>query len=230
MAKFPSDSPVNLTATDEAKIREMDMEQIKEFLKDRMVDQGLVTRDIYDHTVLLPVAQAEPSSAPLQRTITVNGTSVVLEAASEAELNAKETEFYRQIMNNAPTQTPAVEQPRSESGQFISQEDADLAQAWHDAAAEFLATTSPDEWWGGEESQQVIYNLLIENDLLEAEDKLDALRRAVAYAKENGLLPENPAIAARFTSARSPEEVRAAAYQSAGRLAPEARLEQHWNN
>jgi len=82
-----------------------------------------------------------------------------------------------------------------------------LEQSWADATEEFKARHP--EWAGGEFNKNAIGQILVENNLIGAEDKVAALELAYNHARENNLLGENPdtTYARELSEARSPEEI-----------------------
>jgi hypothetical protein len=69
------------------------------------------------------------------------------------------------------------------------------AQGWADATEEFKARHP--EWLGGEANAKTIGQILIENDLVDASDKLEAMESAYNHARENNMLVTNPQVEAR---------------------------------
>lgn len=63
-------------------------------------------------------------------------------------------------------------------------------QGWQSATDTFLSRHS--EWQGGDENMQIIGRLIAENNLVDAEDKEDALEKAYAHALKHDLLKETP--------------------------------------
>src|ERR1700737_2148456 len=90
-------------------------EQIKQLMLEKNLALGFVKRD-WDPSLILPV---ENAAAPrgYAKTLTVNGQKTIIEGATEQELLANETAFYRAAMQPAATET-RTEQPRNERGQF----------------------------------------------------------------------------------------------------------------
>ncbi|MGA7640072.1 MAG: hypothetical protein WCB00_24280 [Candidatus Acidiferrales bacterium] len=67
-----------------------------------------------------------------------------------------------------------------------------LQQSWESATAAFIQA-NPD-WIGGEANKQLIGELLAENGLVDAEDKLQAMQNCYDYARQNNLLVRNPEV------------------------------------
>lgn len=67
-----------------------------------------------------------------------------------------------------------------------------LQQSWESATAAFLEANP--SWEGGEQNKTLIGNLLAENGLTEAEDKLQAMQDCYNYARQNNLLVANPEV------------------------------------
>lgn len=115
-----NDSAIRVDAALEEKLKGASFEEIKAYMAEQAVSQGLVTRDIYDPQVLLP---ADPGTQPqsLVRTVTINGTTYTLQGATEHDLNVAETQLYRGAVNQ-PAAAAATEQPRdAATGQFTRQ-------------------------------------------------------------------------------------------------------------
>jgi hypothetical protein len=64
MAHTPNESAIRTDATLEQQIAGADFETIKEIFHNAAVQQNLVTRDIYDQSVLLPTEHAAAASSP----------------------------------------------------------------------------------------------------------------------------------------------------------------------
>jgi|SRR6267378_1017086 len=82
-------------------------------------------------------------------------------------------------------------------------------QAWADAV-EVFKERNPS-WCGGEVNKNLIGQILIENQWIDAEDKVAALELAYNHARENNLLGENPdtTYARELSEAQSPEQINA---------------------
>lgn len=123
MSFSPKDSAVELTPEQEQHISTLSMEEVKEYLKECAVDQGLVTRDVYSPDVLIPTERPTPKR--FARTVTINGVKRYVEANSEDELNKAEIELYRSLQADSNNGTSAAtEQSRDSNGRFVSEEDA----------------------------------------------------------------------------------------------------------
>jgi len=117
--------------------------EIHEILHRAALDQHIVEPDPFDirgdnwHTMHV----VEPGSSPrgYSTTVTIDGATHVLQAASEQELLAKETDLYRQAL--AGSSTPAgTKQARDTNGRFIAQP----SQAELEAEAERVAVLNAD--------------------------------------------------------------------------------------
>jgi hypothetical protein len=82
-----------------------------------------------------------------------------------------------------------------------------LAQEWAATTDKFRARHP--EWIGGQENVNIIGQILSENNLVDAEDKLGAMEAAYNHARENSLLVGNPEVDLRdrINSARTPAEL-----------------------
>jgi hypothetical protein len=82
-----------------------------------------------------------------------------------------------------------------------------LQQSWESATAAFLEANP--SWEGGEQNKTLIGNLLAENGLTDAEDKLQAMQDCYDYAKKNNLLVRNPEVEQHkaISNARTREEI-----------------------
>jgi hypothetical protein len=95
--------------------------------------------------------------------------------------------------------------------------DQKFVRDWEGAVKTWLETDGAD-YQGGEANKKVLTDILAENNLQDAEDKIGALNAAYQFAKENGLLVDNPELKAHrdIASANDPESLRAAAARSIG--------------
>ena|SRR5579862_74312 len=78
-----------------------------------------------------------------------------------------------------------------------------FAQSWAEAG-ETYRTNHPD-WPGGIQNQKIIGNILIENHLDDADDKVAAISQAVAFARKNNLLVVNEEVAKAKSIADAPD-------------------------
>jgi hypothetical protein len=92
-------------------------------------------------------------------------------------------------------------------------------QSWEQATQEFLQSPLGRTWVGGEENKNILGQLIASNNLSETDDKVGALAAAFEFAKENGLLVENPEVEVRkaISGATSFEEIMEHARRSVGR-------------
>jgi hypothetical protein len=125
MSWTPNDSAIKVDADLNEKIANASPEEIKEILKNSAVGQGLVERDYYDNSILLPVEQRANAALPKKFAVTVelpDGKRIV-EADTEADAQRLAVEAYRQAaaQHQQQTQTPQP-QSRDEQGRFTSSE------------------------------------------------------------------------------------------------------------
>jgi hypothetical protein len=93
-----------------------------------------------------------------------------------------------------------------------------FAQSWSDAVAEFLQSPAGRSWPGGEQNLARIQSVLWENNLVDTEDKVQALAAAFEHMKANDMLDTSAADARKAISeATSFEAVKAAASSLFGR-------------
>ena len=123
-----SPSSVKLTSAQEEHIKTLtNTADITDYLKSVSVEQGLYSLDWDGESRVLNAPISAPTSIETARgyskTVTVNGVQHILAGATEQELLANETAFYRKTFGDATTQQ--TEQPRDTStGRFVSAEDA----------------------------------------------------------------------------------------------------------
>jgi hypothetical protein len=93
-----------------------------------------------------------------------------------------------------------------------------FVQSWASAADEFLHSAEGASWPGGEENMALIARLLEENNLMDAENKREAIRAAVNFAREHAMLVTNPATDAAnaIASADNLEDIRALSHRALG--------------
>jgi hypothetical protein len=156
-------------------------EAMKDLLHEQAVAQGLATRDAIDSTVLLPteLASRQPTRFAEQRTETIEQSTEQPrdEAGRFVSPNDAAVEEYLQTRGIDPTALQEVSEKKYQD-------------SWREATDAFLAN-HPD-WQGGQENLKVIGEILVQSELEDAPDKLDALERAYVHALENGWLTENP--------------------------------------
>jgi hypothetical protein len=89
-----SPSSITTDAEFEKQIAGADFETIKTLMAERAVQQGLVQRDAYDPSVLIPV---ESGTAPQKffRAVTIKGQTQIVEAESEIALEKAVGNLYR---------------------------------------------------------------------------------------------------------------------------------------
>jgi hypothetical protein len=122
MAHTPANSSIRITPEIEEALKTASFEEIKSIMSRASVEQGLVTPDRFDPNVLIPTEQATvPHPHRFAKNVTVDGVKHVIEGDSELDLTRKETEFYRQQMQQ-PTAT-RTEVTRDEQGRFTSPAD-----------------------------------------------------------------------------------------------------------
>ena len=85
-------------------------------------------------------------------------------------------------------------------------------QSWASATEEFLKSPAGSTWPGGQENLERAGQLLADNDLANAEDKVAALADVYKFMQENNLIVENSETTAaqRLNEARTPEEIQRA--------------------
>jgi hypothetical protein len=118
----PENSALKLTSAEEAKTREMGHEELKEYLNNLKVEQGLVVRDRFSPDVLLPV-DAPPrrqEQERLTKIFTINGKRYAVEGADESELVAAELEVHRAVLSGAPPPEATTVVARDAQGKFVS--------------------------------------------------------------------------------------------------------------
>jgi hypothetical protein len=108
-------SEIKMTPALQAKIAACKTtEEMQEFLHQASIDQGIAVRSIDDPNQLLSVPENERPPATISKTITVNSKTYEISGENETELARAEADCYRQIF------APPAEQPRDESGRFVS--------------------------------------------------------------------------------------------------------------
>jgi hypothetical protein len=123
MAHTPENSAIRTDTTLEQQIAGADFETIKEILHNAAVQQNLVTRDIYDQSVLLPTERAAAGSSPQKysQVVTIDGKKTVLESPTYEGLQQQVEALYRQVFSQPATQqqqTPA----RDTQGRFTAEQ------------------------------------------------------------------------------------------------------------
>lgn len=179
-----------LEATDEAGLLRAESELYREALQPQQSDTAE------------PLAQPRDSS----------GRFVSAEEA--AALASLELDFKRGSISTDEylTRSGAIERHLEAQGispdalREVSNEQ--FAQSWASATEEFKSRHP--EWAGGENNRDVIGQILADNNLVDAEDKVAALEAAYNAARENGLLVANPELELvdKINNARSFEEIR----------------------
>jgi hypothetical protein len=100
-------------------------EEIKALMHDRSIRIGVTRPDVYDNSVLLPVA---PGTAPkgYAKTVVVDGQKHVLGPfATELELAQKENELFRSTFTDRPaTQTRTEHARDAETGRFVERSES----------------------------------------------------------------------------------------------------------
>jgi hypothetical protein len=117
---------LKLSREQEERIWTMNTEEIKSFMHELAVEQGLAVPDTMNPSLLLPVA--EPAAAVVKEATattkftaveTIGGTECTFSADSQAELDRAIANAYRVAMEIAP---PAA-QSRDAQGRFVSAQD-----------------------------------------------------------------------------------------------------------
>jgi hypothetical protein len=120
-----SPSAITTDAEFEKQIAGADFEQIKILMAERAVQQGLVKKDIYDPSVLIPTeAATAPAPQKVGKIVVLNGIKHSLVAADQEDLLAQELALYRGATAQIIATETRTEQPRDERGQFVAAEDA----------------------------------------------------------------------------------------------------------
>jgi hypothetical protein len=133
MAHTPNESAIRTDATLEQQIAGADFETIKEILHNAAVQQNLVTRDIYDQSVLLPTEHAAASSPQkYSQVVTIDGVKTVLESPTYEGLQQQVEALYRQVFSQPATQQQQRQTPaRDTQGRFTAEQgraDENLAE------------------------------------------------------------------------------------------------------
>jgi hypothetical protein len=92
-------------------------EEMKVILAEAAVSQGLVRRDIYDPSVLIPTGLPQPRR--FAKSIEVGGVKKFFEGDSEIEVERDIAEFFRQQLKATTTET-RTELTRDERGRFTA--------------------------------------------------------------------------------------------------------------
>jgi hypothetical protein len=215
---FPQNSAIKVTKSIEEEIASASsVSQIQEILHRAAVGQKLIEPDGFDpegknwygfHAVEPGTVAAAKGFATA---VTIDGKKHILEAGTEEELRAKETELYRAALAAPAATTETEEQPRNERGQFITHNPEAVALAPTVAAAleaqgisvddlrEFSANKQNEafqqswaeaaetfranhpDWIGGEANQALFARLLGENPELMDAEDKSAALEAVYY-------------------------------------------------
>lgn len=85
---------------------------------------------------------------------------------------------------------------------------ARFEKSWSDASEEFVQSKAGETWPGGEANMKRLGEILVENNLVDAADKVDALKQAYEFMKSEKLLVE-PA-ENRIADARTPQDLQRA--------------------
>jgi hypothetical protein len=87
---------------------------------------------------------------------------------------------------------------------------ARFSASWEQATAEFLNSSAGGSWPGGDENKNALGVILQEHGLVDAEDKVAALKTAYKFMQEHNLLvvPRDVAFKTALESAKSAEEIR----------------------
>lgn len=135
-------------------------------------------------------------------------------AAADLELKFKRGELSSQeyleqsgaIRTYLESQGVPIEELRAS---VEEKQDARVAKSWQDATAEFLNSSSGQDWPGGPQNLKTMQVVL---QRMNAADNpsVDNLALAYEYMKQHDLVAENPelTIRAKISEARSPEELR----------------------
>jgi hypothetical protein len=171
--------------------------------------------DLY-RAQLTPAATTQQTEQP--RDISTGRFVSAEEAANKAEL---ELQFKRGDISAADylQKSGAISDFLEQQGvpledlkaQVAEKQGQKLEQSWADATEEFKARNPEWHAHACEGNKNIIGQLLVENNLIDAEDKVAALERAFNHARENNLLGANPdtEYQRELQEARSPEEINA---------------------
>ncbi len=215
--------------------------EIYEAVKMAYESAGLTQPDYFNGDIVYPTQKAFADPV-LRRRFVVDGREIILEGASEAELNEKEIEMHRQLQA-APKDEQT--QRRNDRGQFVSAEDAaadavvenylqrrgidpaDLKEvsdrgytrAWEQSAEEFRSHHR--DWAGGQQNMQRLGEIVFELGLQDSPTAA-SLERAYAEMQRRGLYAtdtEEAAAAraeAQIGTALSVEDIRALGHRALG--------------
>lgn len=124
MAFTPEQSAIRLTPEQEDQVRNLPFEEVKVYMAELALQQGLVVRDQVAPEVLIPTSLAENAPQRLAKTVVVNGQKHFVEGATEVELARAENDLYRKLVQESPQQTSRTEQPRDvTTGRFVERTD-----------------------------------------------------------------------------------------------------------
>jgi hypothetical protein len=115
----PASSAIRVDAALEEKLKGASFEEIKVYMAEQAVAQGLVERDQYDPAVLIPTERANAARQQFTKNVTIDGLNYNLVADNEHDLAIAETNLYRSAVNHHAAAI-ATEQPRNERGQFTA--------------------------------------------------------------------------------------------------------------
>jgi hypothetical protein len=268
---------IKLTPAQEAEVAKLpSTSAIITYMRERSVEQGLVTKDDFDRTgddyfSYHPIDTPQPTG--MVKAVVIDGVKHIIEGKTEDELVSNELALMRQLFAQPATGT---EQQRDSQGRFVSQptqaeleaEAARVAalnvdpaaaalapsltaalqaagidvsalrdftetkraeaytQSWTDAATAF--GEAHPEFPRSEENKTILGRFISENNLLDAEDKLAALKAAYNFAVENKRFVETTEAkqaraaaeqARQINEAQTPEELQTL-LRSKGHLAP----------
>lgn len=204
----PEASAITITPEIEQALRAADIEGMKTILHAAAISQGLVTPDPLNNEILHETELSKNAKTRV-RERTINGQTYELRGATEAELDALETQLYRELMSPAPVtqEQQPVQQVRDTQGRFVAgdQNTSDAAiedylqrngidlsavrdqhyvTDWQSATNEFLARHG--DYAGGQQNLEAIGNAIRELGL-EDSPSADSLEQAFLEVQRRGL-------------------------------------------
>ena len=201
MSWTPNEAAVKITPDIQKALETASADQVKEIMTNAMLDQGLVVRDVMNPSVLLPTALADATPKRFAQTLTdpTTGKKIIFEADSELDVTKQVNAYMREHFPQPATPDTRSAQPRDTNGRFVERlqeatqdvQNTRLMQSWEQATQEFLQSPEGASWPGGNRNVELIGKILLQENLMEAEDKTAALVAAYRHARENNLLTEN---------------------------------------
>jgi hypothetical protein len=164
---------------------------VKHLIESENGEQGLAHAELELMRKLFSGAAAPATSEPAR-----DASGRFVAQQTQAEIDAAEAERLANIDPTAAALAPSVKAALEAQGISVDSlreysrqaEGEKFSREWAAAGEAFRNSPAGENYPGGTENQRILGEIIVENNLVNAEDKVGAIASAYAYMCENGLV------------------------------------------